>query len=253
MFSKAIVKTPCKNIIAGLTSANLGLPDYSLALLQHKNYINALRECELEVIILEADENFPDSTFVEDTALLTPHCAIITNPGAPSRKGEIIDMKEVLIGLYGKVEEIKEPGTVEAGDVMMVGDHYYIGLSERTNQNGAYQLINIFLKYGLSGSTISLEKVLHLKSGVSYLENNNLLVAGEFINKPEFKKFNLILVDNDESYAANSLWINDKVIVPTGFLKTKIKIEQLVYQTIEVDVSEFRKLDGGLSCLSLRY
>ena len=92
---------------------------------------------DLEVITLDADETYPDSTFVEDTALLTPHCAIITNPGAPSRKGEILEMKKVLIGLYGKVEEIKDPGTLEAGDVMMVGNHYYIGISERTNSIGS--------------------------------------------------------------------------------------------------------------------
>jgi len=253
MFKKAIVKIPCANMISGLTSANLGSPDYLIALVQHQNYINALRDCGIEVNILNEDENFPDSTFVEDTALLTPNCAIITNPGATTRKSEIPEMKKVLLGLYRKVEEIKEPGTLEAGDVMMVGNHYYIGLSERTNLQGAKQLIEILNKYGLTGSTISLEKVLHLKSGVSYLENNNLLVSGEFIHKPEFHKFNLILVDDDESYAANSLWINDNILVPLGFQKTKKKIEQLGYNTIEVNVSEFRKLDGGLSCLSLRY
>jgi len=253
MFKKAIVKIPCANMISGLTSANLGSPDYLTALVQHQNYINALRDCGIEVNILNEDENFPDSTFVEDTALLTPNCAIITNPGATTRKSEILEMKKVLLGLYRKVEDIKEPGTLEAGDVMMVGNHYYIGLSERTNLQGAKQLIEILNKYGLTGSTISLEKVLHLKSGVSYLENNNLLVSGEFIHKPEFHKFNLILVDDDESYAANSLWINDNILVPLGFQKTKKKIEQLGYNTIEVNVSEFRKLDGGLSCLSLRY
>lgn len=253
MFTKAIVKIPCANMISGLTSANLGSPDYLNALVQHQHYINALRECGLDVNILDADEKYPDSTFVEDTALLTPNCAIITNPGAPSRKGEILEMKKVLIGLYGKVEEINNPGTIEAGDVMMVGNHFYIGLSQRTNLLGANQLIAILNKYGMTGSTVSLEQVLHLKSGVSYVENNNLLVTGEFIHKPEFQKFNLIIVDEEESYAANSLWVNGNVLVPLGFPKTKEKIEQLGYKTIEVDVSEFRKLDGGLSCLSLRY
>jgi dimethylargininase len=190
---------------------------------------------------------------VEDTALITPHCAIITNPGAPSRKGEILEMKKVLIGRYGKVEEINAPGTLEAGDVMMVGSHYYIGLSERTNSLGAKQLIGILNKHRLTGSTVVLEQGLHLKSGVSYLENNNLLVTTSFMDKPEFQKFNQIIVDEDENYAANSLWVNGNVLVPEGFPKTKQKIEAYGYETIEVDVSEFRKLDGGLSCLSLRY
>ena len=136
---------------------------------------------------------------------------------------------------------------------MMVGNHFYIGLSQRTNLLGAQQLIAILYKYGQTGSTVLLEQVLHLKSGVSYIENNNLLVTGEFIYKPEFQKFNQIIVDEDESYAANSLWINGNVLVPKEFPKTKQKIEQLGYKTIEVDVSEFRKLDGGLSCLSLRF
>jgi dimethylargininase len=253
MFKKAIVKIPCENMIEGLTSANLGYPDYLEALVQHQFYINALRDCGLELTILDADENYPDSTFVEDTALLTPHFAIITNPGAQTRKGEIVEMKKVLINLYGNVEEIKDPGTLEAGDVMMVDNHFYIGLSKRTNLLGTQQLIAILNKYGMTGSTVALEKVLHLKSGVSYLENNNLLVAGEFIHKPEFQKFNRIIVDEDESYAANSVWVNGDILVPKGFPKTKKKIEQLGYKVTEVDVSEFRKLDGGLSCLSLRF
>jgi dimethylargininase len=253
MFTKAIVRIPCKNLVNGITTANLGKPDYDLAIIQHQEYIQALKDCGLEVITLEADETYPDSTFVEDTALLTPHCAIITNPGAPPRKGEIIEIKKVLVGLYRKVEEIKDPGTLEAGDIMMVGNHYYIGLSERTNPLGANQLIAILNRYGITGTTVSLEQGLHLKSGVSYLENNNLLVTTAFKNKPEFHKFNQIIVDEDESYAANSLWINENVLLPKGFLKIKQKIKDSGYKTIEVDVSEFRKLDGGLSCLSLRF
>ncbi len=253
MFNKAIVRKPCKHIVNGLTSANLGKPDYQLATRQHKKYIEALKECGLHVTILDANENFPDSTFVEDTAILTPYCAVITNPGAPSRKGEVTEIGQVLKNHYTNLEYIKAPGTLEAGDVMMVGKHFYIGLSERTNRNGANQLISILEKYGLTGSALNVGNVLHLKSAVSYLENNNLLSAANFFNKQEFQKFNLIPVNDNESYAANSLWINDKVLVPYGFPKTKDKIKKAGYAIIEVDVSEFRKLDGGLSCLSLRF
>ncbi len=253
MFTKAIVKTPGKSLIQGLTSVNLGIPDYKIAISQHQNYITVLKKCGLEVNILEADENYPDSTFVEDTALLTPYCAIITNPGAMSRRGEIIGMKKILSGIFKNIEEIKGFGTVEAGDIMQIGTHYYIGLSERTNKEGANQLLEILSGYGLKGTKIPLKKMLHLKSGVSYLGNNNLLVTRELKNEPEFQKFNLILVDDDESYAANSLWINNNILIPKGFPKTKSKIEMLGYNIIEIDVSEFRKLDGGLSCLSLRF
>ncbi len=253
IFKKAIVRKPCKNLVNGITRANLGKPDFNLSMKQHQEYIDVLKELGLEVIILEADENYPDSVFVEDTALLTSNFAVITNPGAALRRGEIFDINQVLENLFPIVESISTPGTLDAGDVMMVGHHFFIGLSERTNLFGANQLIGILAKYGLIGSTVALKNILHLKSGVSYLENNNLLVTKALIKKPEFQEHNLILVDDDESYAANSIWINDKVLVPEGYPKTKVKLELAGYSTIEVDVSEFRKLDGGLSCLSLRF
>ncbi len=136
---------------------------------------------------------------------------------------------------------------------MMVGDHFYIGLSRRTNTNGAEQLINILNKYGMTGSLVTLDKVLHLKSGVAYLENNNLAAAGEFLLKQEFQKFNILKIDDDESYAANCVWINDHILLPKNFPKAKKTIEKAYHNIIEVNVSEFQKLDGGLSCLSLRF
>jgi len=253
MFTKAIVRKPGRSIINGLSIANLGKPDYEKAIEQHAAYVNALKSCGLEVRELPADEIFPDSTFVEDVALLTPRCAVITNPGAPSRRGEIVSIKEIIREYYKEVEEIHSPGTIEAGDIMMVGSHFYIGLSNRTNSAGAEQMINILNKYGMSGSTVKLEKVLHLKTGLAYLENNNLVACGEFLSNPEFQKFNIIEIPEEESYAANCVWINNNVLVPKGYPAAKSKLKAVGYNVIEVDVSEFRKLDGGLSCLSLRF
>jgi len=253
LFTDAIVRTPCKNIINGITTSNEGEPDYFKAINQHKLYINALKYCGLEVTVLPEKENYPDSTFVEDVALLTPTCAIITHPGAPSRQKETKSIKSVVMDFFDVVKSIKSPGTIDAGDIMMVGSHYYIGLSNRTNLAGANQIIKILEKYNMTGSTIKLSKMLHLKSGVAYLENNNLVVTGELINESEFKKFNLIKIDDDESYAANCVWINDYVLIAKGYPKTKKSIEQAGIKTIELDMSEFRKLDGGLSCLSLRF
>lgn len=253
MFKRALVRTPSKSMVNGLTSAELGKPDYMLALEQHANYIQALKDCGLEVIIMEADEDYPDSTFVEDAALVTKNCAIITNPGADSRKGEIVEMKKVLENYYTNIEEVKAPGTVDAGDIMMVGDHFYIGLSERTNEHGGQQVIDFLTKNGMSASMVTLEKVLHLKTGLAYLEQNNLVACGEFLLKDEFQKFNILEIDTDESYAANCIWVNNTVIIPKGYSKAKSVIENAGYTTKEVDVSEFRKIDGGLSCLSLRF
>lgn len=256
MFKNVIVRRPSRSLINGITSApELGKPDYELALKQHDAYIEALKACEVEVTVLQADEKFPDSCFVEDVAVVTKNCAIITNPGASTRKGEENEMIDVLKRFYpeDKIEYIKNPGTIEGGDVMMVGDHFYIGLSARTNEEGAKQFIAALEKHGHTGSVVPLEKVLHLKTGLAYLENKNLLVAGEFVVNPEFDKFNKIIIDEKESYSANCIWVNDKVLVPLGYEKTKKAIEEAGYEVITVDTSEYRKVDGGLSCLSLRF
>ena len=254
MFTNAIVRTPGRSIVKGLSdSKTLGLPKYEEAMIQHQSYIDALTKCGLDVLVLEPCEEYPDSTFVEDVALITPNCAIITRPGVPSRRGEVHEIEFLLKQKFNNIEEIEAPGTIEGGDIMMIGDHYYIGLSERTNLEGAKQIIQILSKYGMSGSTISLNKVLHLKTGLSYLEENNLVVCGEFINDASFGRYNLIEIPEKESYAANCIWVNESVIIPLGYPTTKQRITNAGYPVIETDVSEFQKLDGGLSCLSLRY
>ncbi len=247
------MRKPGRSIVGGLTTADLGLPDHKKAVVQHEEYVRALEECGLSVDVLEADEDLPDSTFVEDTALLTPLCAVITRPGAESRRGEVAAMKKVIGRYFSDIEEVRPPGTVEAGDIMMAGEHYYIGLSARTNRAGAEQVIEILRRYGMDGSLVTLDKVLHLKTGLSYLENNNLVASGEFLSDKRFSRFNIIEVPEDESYAANCVWINGTVLVPAGYPGTRDKIAGAGYTVIEVDVSEFRKLDGGLSCLSLRF
>lgn len=252
-FRNAIVRLPCPGIIDGITSANLGNPDYSLAVEQHSRYVETLINLGLQVKVLDRNDDHPDSTFIEDVALCAGGFAVITNPGAESRRGEIREMREVLQEFYDTIEEIFWPGTLEAGDVMRADNHFYIGISRRTNIKGAEQLLHILARHGNSGSTIPLDKLLHLKSGVSYLENSNLLVCGELSGNKDFKGFNRIGVDDEESYAANCLWINETVLIPEGFPRTRDKIEKSGYKTIVLDVSEFRKVDGGLSCLSLRF
>ncbi len=253
MFKQAIVKTPCANMVNGITKAGLGQPDYQLALQQHQQYIEALQQCGLEVTVLPADEKFPDSCFVEDPAMITQHGVIITHPGADSRKGETKAIEQALLNQGLDIQRIKAPGTLDGGDVMMVEKHFYIGLSDRTNQQGAKQLIEILEQQGMSGVAVEMNGLLHLKTGLSYLENNVLLASEELIGHPAFESFKVLPVPAEESYAANCIWVNDKVITPLGFPKTQAMIEQAGYQTITVNVSEFQKLDGGLSCLSLRF
>jgi dimethylargininase len=252
-FSRAIVREPGPLLIHGITTAHLGVPDYDLALKQHRAYVYALTECGLTVVTLPPDDNHPDSTFVEDTALLTPECAIMMRPGAPARRDETIAMEDVIRGFFKTIERVVPPGTADAGDILMVGSHYYIGLSQRTNSHGAAQIIRILESHGMTGSTVPLERVLHLKSGVAFLEDNTLVVAGEFKARPEFRAFNLIPLDDDELYAANTLWLNGTVLVAAGFPKAERAVKAAGFKTMVLDMSEFRKLDGGLSCLSLRF
>jgi len=253
MFTKAIVKQPCKNMVKGITQAGLGIPDYDLACRQHDAYIKALEACKLSVTILPPDEAYPDSVFIEDACLVTSGCAVITRPGAESRRGEIHSVRKAMAAFDLPIEEITAPGTLDAGDIMMAGTHFYVGLSDRTNAEGFAQLEAILIRYGMTASAVPLKTVLHLKTGISYLENNILLAWGEFLTKEEFSGFTRVGVGDKEAYAANSVWINNRVLVPAGYKQTRDMIADAGYATLEVDVSEFRKLDGGLSCLSLRF
>jgi len=254
MFKNAIVRRPGRSLVNGITSTpELGKPDYGLTIKQHDAYIEALRFCGVEVTVLQANERFPDYCFIEDVAVCTKKFAMIAKPGASSRRGEEKEIIEVIKKFYNNLEYIKEPGTLEGGDVMMVKDHFYIGLSKRTNKEGAKQLIKTLEKYGMSGSIVEMLEMLHLKSGLAYLEDNLLLVTGEFLNNLEFKKFNKIIIDENKTYSANCIRVNDYVLVPAGYPKTKEKIENAGFKTIVVDTSEYRKVNGGLSCLSLRF
>jgi len=253
LFTRAIVRKPGVSFVNGITTSLLGKPVYDKAMEQHQFYINALRRCGLEVIVLEADELYPDSTFVEDTAVLTRKCAIIANPGAESRKGEAEAMQHEIEKYFNHIETIQEPGTLDGGDVMEVGDHYFIGISGRTNTEGAGQLLQILNRYGYSGSMIEIKNFLHLKSGVAYLGNGDILAAGELIGQEAFQRLNLIPVDASESLAANCIRINNFVMIPTEYPKLNGVLTRKGHAVIEIDMSEFQKMDGGISCLSLRF
>ena len=253
LFTKALARTPCRRMVDGLSTAGLGRPDYDTAMAQHAAYVDALRACGLAVVVLAADEARPDSVFIEDTAVLSEKTAVITRPGAPSRQGEENAVAESLRVFYPRLEAIRAPGTVEGGDVMRAGDLFFIGISARTNPEGARQLAAVLQGHGYEAILVPLRDVLHLKTGVSYLANNRLLACGEFLERSLFSRFEIIPVPAGESYAANSLWVNGRVLVPAGFPETRQAVEQAGFETIPLDVSEFRKLDGGLSCLSLRF
>jgi len=194
--------------------------------------------------------------FVEDTAIVTDRGAVITRPGAESRLGETAEIERTLRGPYPELHHIVEPGTVDGGDICEAGNHFFIGLSHRTNEAGATQLARIFALLGYSSSLIDirgLSNILHLKSGMAYLGENRLAVIEALSGHKEFSGCELVRVNSDEEYAANCLFINGQVLVAAGFPNLKRQLEDLNYPTIALEMSEFRKMDGGLSCLSLRF
>ena len=263
MFTRAIVRTPAANFAAGLTRVDLGKPHYDLALEQHAAYCRALEDCGLSLTHLPADERYPDSTFVEDTAVLTERGAIITRPGAASRLGEIEEIRSVLLDHYPRVFEIREPGTLDGGDVCEAGGDvceaggkFFIGVSHRTNEHGAAQFAAILSAFGYDSALIDIRgvgNILHLKSGLAYLGGHRLLVIDELKRLKQLSDYEPLDVDSAEAYAANCLCVNDSVLVAAGFPLLRRKLRQLGYETVELEMSEFEKMDGGLSCLSLRF
>jgi dimethylargininase len=256
MFTRAIVKTPCRALVRGISShPELGVPDYEAALGQHKAYIKALESCGMEVTVLEPSEEYPDSCFVEDTAVLWEDGAVITNPGAESRKGETAAIIPVLKRFYreDRIFHIQAPGTLEGGDVMRVGRLFYTGLSGRTNREGIDQFARFLRPSGFEAVAVPLTEALHLKTGVNYLSDKRLLVTGEFASRPEFASYHRIPIPPEEDYAANCLWLNGTVLIPEGFPRTLELVKNLGCPVRITGTSEFRKIDGGLSCLSLRF
>lgn len=256
MFTRAIVRSPGANFADGLTSVDLGKPNYELALEQHEAYCRALEDCGLRLTRLAADHRFPDSTFVEDTAVLTEGGAVITRPGAPSRLGEIEEIRSVLLDHCPRLFEIREPGTLDGGDVCEAGDKFFIGVSHRTNEHGAAQLAAFLSGFGYDSTLIDirgLSNILHLKSGLAYLGGNRLLVIDELKELKQLSDFELIRVDSAEAYAANCLPVNEQILVASGFPVLQQRLQQLGYETVALHMSEFQKMDGGLSCLSLRF
>ncbi len=294
MFTRAIVRPPALNFFEGLTTSSLGAPDYKRTLAQHEAYCAALEQCGLTLTKPEPDPDYPDSSFVEDTAILVGVSdggktlsarqddvesqthpltqVVLTRPGASVRRGEVASIRRVLADLFPAVSEIQSPGTLDGGDVCEAGNHFFIGISERTNEAGAQQLAELLARHGYTSSFVDIGqsgtgvppvphaqdagatfKLLHLKSGLAYLGDNRLVVTDALANRAEFSGYDLIRVQSNEEYAANCVRVNDQVLVAAGYPRLEGKLRELGYQTIALEMAEFQKMDGGLSCLSLRF
>ena len=255
-FQHCIVRTPSHSCLEGITtSAYLGPVDYAGAIRQHESYIRALQATGVKVTVLPALEAYPDSCFVEDVAVITPYGAIVTNPGAPSRNGEKDEMVATLKTFFPdeKIHYLTNPGTMDGGDVLLIENCYYVGISRRTNVDGFCQFREIVRGFGMDAVAVPVTDILHLKTGVVYVGEGRLLISGEFKTRPEFRYFERFEVPNEEAYGANIIRMNGKIIVASGYPSVSRKLREWGYDLIETDTSEYKKIDGGLTCLSLRF
>lgn len=255
-YRHALVRPPGANFAAGLSTAGLGAPDLALALRQHARYCEALRQCGLELVALPADEHHPDATFVEDTAILTAHGALLTRPGAPSRRGEVAAIGAALESLQAAIAAVAAPGTLDGGDVCECGTAVYLGISDRSNPEGADQLEAWLAPQGLPLRRIDIRPIrdlLHLKTGMSWLGEGRVAALAALAPTLAAAGLDVVPVDADEAYAANCVRVNDFVLVAAGYPRFESRLAALGYRTLALDMSEFRKMDGGLSCLSLRW
>jgi dimethylargininase len=224
--------------------------DLDLARAQHRAYGKALQELGCKLIELPAEENLPDSVFVEDTALILPEVAVITRPGADSRKPETESIIRALAPLIDLVH-VSEPATVDGGDVLVLGKRIFVGLSTRSNRESIDQLNEMLDGYGYTVTGVALHNCLHLKSAVTHVDDNTLLINKKWVDASHFDDFALIEVDPSEPSAANCLPIGESIIFPTAFPKTRAKLEARGYKIAPVEVSELAKAEGAVTCCSL--
>jgi dimethylargininase len=224
--------------------------DLNVARAQHHAYTNALRQLGCEVIELPAQADLPDSVFVEDTAFILPEAAVITRPGAESRKPETESIVRAL-SPHIKLVHVREPATVDGGDVLVLGKSIYVGLSTRSNQEAIRQLNDLLCEDGYTVRGVELHDCLHLKSAVTRVDGKTLLINRNWVDTSHFAGFDLIEVDPSEPYAANCLPVGEAILFPTAFPKTRAKLAERGHKVVAIDVSELAKAEGAVTCCSL--
>lgn len=250
-FAQAIVRRPAPSCGAGLTTAVLGTPDYDKTLTQFHTYCATLRQLGVELTELPPLDGFPDSHFVEDVAVVTPEFAVITRPGAPARRGETGHIEPALAA-HRELLPMRD-GRLDGGDVMLVGKRFYIGLSGRTDADGVAAFESLVSRYGYTVVAVPVGAGLHLKSVVNALGDDLLLVTEALAAHPAFAGYRRITIPTADEYAGNTLRVNGALITPAGYPRVQDAIATLGLPLHVIDTSEFRKMDGGLTCLSLRF
>ena len=247
----AIMRQPPPTAGNGLTTAKLGRPDLRVLSAQHRRYRETLEALGIHVVLLDQAPEYPDSYFTEDVAVVVPELAVLARPGAKERRGEA-DLIKTELSKYRALERIVEPGTLDGGDVLIINHHCIVGVSSRTNREGANQLSEILSAQGYSVHAVNLGEGLHLKSSLNALDDETVLLTDALSSLQCLKDYRKLTVPQHEEYAANVLAINGRALVPENFSDTEKLLSSHGYEVVKLPVSEVRKMDGGLTCLSIR-
>ncbi len=253
-FSHAITRRPAPTIAGGLRAEDIGNPDFDGMMAAHQAYVTALKSTGAEVIELGPLNAFPDAQFVEDTALCLPQGAVLMRPGAPSRLGEAAEMAPTLRACYDTVRQIKGPGHIEGGDILVTGREILVGRSERTDADGVAELASITSEWGHKlREVFTPEGVLHFKTDCSLMDAETILSTRRLDASGCFDGYRVLHVADGEEAAANAIRFNNLVLMAAGFPRTAEMLDREGYEIVEIDNTDCAKLDGGMSCLSLRF
>jgi len=233
-----------------LTYVERARVDYERAVEQHAVYCKTLEQCGAKVVRLTTNAAFPDSCFIEDTAIVTDDLAIVTSMGALSRRDEASGVEKEIVK-YRNVERVRLPATIEGGDCLQAGNNVYIGVSCRTNEEGVAELKRLLEPRGYRVTPVEVKKCLHLKTACTFLNDETLLANPCWVDLSPFKNLNVLYVPESEPWAANAIRVNGSVCIDAGATETVELVSRVHDRVEQIDVSEFRKAEGSLTCLSI--
>jgi dimethylargininase len=226
--------------------------DIERARAQHGIYERCLGDLGLELISLPQRSDMPDSVFVEDTAVVLDEVAVTTRPRLDSRRQEVESVAAVL-GQHRPLVAIEEPGTLEGGDVILIGRTLYVGQSQRTNEEGTQQLAEHVRPFGYEVRPVAVPHCLHLKTACTYIGRNTLLANAAWVDTSVFGALRVVETAEGEDEAGNALGVDGAVLMPAGFPRTRARLAEAGFAIATVDVSELQKAEAGVTCCSILF